>query len=60
MTINIGDIIVTLTVFVILISIISLIVILVKRVFSTKKQNQIINHKLDNILEKLEANKQTK
>ncbi|WP_397539206.1 DUF4083 family protein [Rummeliibacillus pycnus] len=60
MGINIGDILVTLICFVCLILIISLVIVFIKRVFSSKKQSQIINQKLDNILEKLEEKEQVK
>lgn len=54
MDINIGDILVTLAIFITLISIISLIVIFFRLFADTKKQKQNINQKLDKILEKLE------
>lgn len=60
MGINIGDILVTLIIFVVLILIISLVVIFIMRVFSTKKESQIINRKLDKILEELEEKEQVK
>lgn len=55
MGVNIGDILFTLVYFVFLILIISLIVRFFKRKFSsTENQSQIINQKLDKILERLE------
>ena len=54
MNINMGDILVTFVVFIIFILIISLTIIFFKKFGDTKKQRQIINQKLDKILEKLE------
>lgn len=60
MGINIGDIIFTLIYLVFLISIIYLIVRFFSRGTKTKKQIQIINQKLDIILEKLGDKEQAK
>lgn len=60
MGINIGDILFTLIYFVFLISIIYLIVRFFSRGTRTKKQIQIINQKLDIILEKIEDKEQAK
>jgi len=49
-----GDILVTFVFFIIFILIISLTIIFFKKFGDTKKQRQIINQKLDKILEKLE------
>lgn len=54
MNINMGDILVTFVFFIIFILIISLTIIFFKKIGDTKKQRQIINQKLDKILEKLE------
>lgn len=60
MGINIGDILFTLIYFVFLISIIYLIVRFFSRGTRIKKQIQIINQKLDIILEKIEDKEQAK
>ncbi|MEK5423957.1 hypothetical protein MKZ08_18175 [Viridibacillus sp. FSL R5-0477] len=54
MSVNIGDVIVTLIYFVFLILVIAIIFIAFKRLKDSTKEKQIINQKLDTILQKLD------